>query len=262
MPKAKTKHKAGDVVSIYTDFQDEDPSTYLGEAILIEKVRDGDSFYLKDEEVIVREKRIYTKSEEQAIVKYNALKRFFDGDKPDKTDTEKKRKTRNGSLKIKLALTVERKDLIDDDERMRKVIDSFLAKKQFKSMTEELLSRFDFDYIVRYIQQDRPNWRPTIYKSERWLVRFIKDKEGWDVDYTTHRNIRLISCINPSESIRDSDIRRFTTYNGKSSNKRHVDSLIDDEDEEEDYEDEQHDNNIKLTMDKWNDDEFSHNNAC
>ena len=75
----KTKLKKGDIVDIFTDYQDEDINTFEGRAILLKKVRNGDSFYRKDEQLKIEEKKEYTKEERKRLEKYMRLKSFFYG---------------------------------------------------------------------------------------------------------------------------------------------------------------------------------------
>lgn len=225
----RTKLKKGDVVSIYTDFQDEDESTYEGKAILIEKIRDGDSFYRKDEQVSVPEKKQYTKKERLKLEKYTRIKSFFNGGigPPEKE-----------IVKLKKELISVRKDNDDDIENMIRIINAYREKyidsaKRIKT----LLTEFEEDYIIRYIQQDRKKWYPSIYSYERWLVKFIEDSSGWKTDFKTHRNIRYLVKLNPNENVKSADIRKYTTYNNGVSSLKMF-KLDDENESDDDMEDE------------------------
>jgi hypothetical protein len=201
----KTKLKKGDIVDIFTDYQDEDINSYEGKAILLKKIRNGDSFYRKDEQLKIEEKKEYSKEERKKLEKYMRLKSFFNGSisPPEKE-----------IVKLKKELISCRKDTVDDIENMLRIINSYKDKyKDSVKKIKSLFSEFDSDYIIRYIQQDREKWNPTIYNYERWLIEFIEDKSGWSIKFTTERNIRILSKFNPKENVKSADIRKYTTYN-------------------------------------------------
>lgn len=188
---------------IFTDYKE--CKKYEGKAVLVEKIRDGDSFYLADEQVTVPEKKSYSEYEKEKLKKYSRLHYFFYG-KSSPPDKE--------LVKLRKALTKERKDQLDDYVRMDQVIEKYREKySDTPRKITTVLNEFDNDYIIRFIQQDRNKWSPSIYNYERWLVHFIEDQHGWSCDFKTQRNIRILTIVNPNESIRSSDIRRFTTYN-------------------------------------------------
>lgn len=221
----RTKLKVNDVVDIYTDYQDENENTYEGRAILLKKVRNGDSFYRKDEQIKVDEKKEYTKYERRQLKKYNRIKSFFCGIN---ASAEKE------IIKLKKELIALRKDDNDDIENMNRTIDTYKVKyKDSVKRIKTLLDEFDNDYIIRYIQQDREKWHPSIYTYERWLVQFTKDKTDWSVNFRTERNIRILVKLNPNEHVKSADIRKFTTYNnGVSSLSMYVREDSDDDDDE------------------------------
>lgn len=201
----KTKLKKGDIVNIYTDYQDEDDYTYEGRARLVKRIRRGDSFYRKDELIKVEEKKQYNKIERRKLEKYNRIKSFFKGvtAPPEKE-----------IVKFRKELVSLRKDELDDIENMNRVINTYKEKyKDSPKRINTLLKEFEPDYIIRYIQQDREKWYPTIYSYERWLVEFVEDKTGWPSNFKTERNIRILVKINPNENNKASDIRKYTTYN-------------------------------------------------
>jgi hypothetical protein len=201
----RTKLKKGDIIDIFTDYQDEDINTYEGKAILLKKVRGGDSFYRKDEQLKIEEKKKYSKEERIKLEKYMRLKHLFNGSAypPEKE-----------LVKLKKELISCRKDTVDDIENMLRVISAYKDKyKDSVKKIKSLFNEFDSDYIIRYIQQDREKWNPTIYNYERWLVEFIEDKTGWKTSFRTERNIRILVKINPKENIKSADIRKYTTYN-------------------------------------------------
>lgn len=218
----KTKLKKNDLIDIYTDYQDEQPSTYEGKAILIKKIRNGDSFYRTDEEIKIREKKQYTKKERLSLEKYHKLKLLFQGNigPPEKEIT-----------KFRKELISLRKDNLDDIENMMRVINTYKQKYNTSvRRIKALLTDFEPDYIIRYIQQDREKWQPSIYSYERWLVEFVEDKTGWKTSFRTERNIRILVKLNPNELSKAADIRKYTTYNNGVSSL----NLFKREDEDED----------------------------
>ena len=155
----KTKLKAGNIVDIYTDYQDELPESYEGKAILIKKIRDGDSFYRKNEQLKIEEKKHYNKTERLKIEKYNKIKNLFKGGS---APPEKE------IVKFRKDLLNCRKDNLDDIENMNRIITLYKDKYDVSAKKiKTLLNEFDNDYIIRYIQQDREKWQPTIFTYER-----------------------------------------------------------------------------------------------
>ena len=204
----RSKLSEGDILDVYTDYQDEDPQTYEGKAVLLKLIRYGDSFYLKNEELRVEDKKVYTPDEQSRIVKYNSLRSYFrDADNPPNKFMRKFYKL----------LVEQRKDLPDDFERIAKVIEAYKHKPMYRGPIHDMLKKHSIDYICQFINQDRDKWRPTIYNYERWLVQFTEDNWGYPANHTAQRNFRYVSCVMPSEKIRDADIRKYTTYNGASS---------------------------------------------
>jgi len=198
----------GDILDVYTDYQDEDPQTYEGKAVLLKLIRYGDSFYLKNEELRVEDKKVYTPDEQSRIVKYNSLRSYFRSvDNPPNKFMRKFYKL----------LVEQRKDLPDDYERIANVIEAYKHKPMYRGPIHDMLKKHSIDYICQFINQDRDKWRPTIYNYERWLVQFTEDNWGYPTNHSAQRNFRYVSCVMPSEKIRDADIRKYTTYNGASS---------------------------------------------
>lgn len=203
-----TKLEPGMILDIYEDFQDE--TGYQGKAILLEKIKNGDSYYLSDEELKPSDQKSYDEDDKLAIVKYNRLINYFKGNERKKPNN-KCRLLYNELIKL-------RKDKVEEYAEMNKLIDTYrsLYKTVF-SIVGRLLSEYDNFYLIRFIQQDRLLWRPAIFSSERWKVKFIEDHTGWALDFTTNRNIRVVKCVNPKEGMRNSDLVEYTTYDGISS---------------------------------------------
>jgi len=213
--KINTTLSKGDIVDIYTNYQEE--KRYEGKAVLIKKLRDGDSYYLRYEKLEPEDEKEYDESAKRRIIKYNRLISFFKGTSTKKPSIYCRRLYRD---LIKL-----RKDEVDEFEKMEKVLTKYRKKhKDSIKRIGTLLKEYNNYYIIRFVQQDRKIWRPSIFSYERWNIRFMKDKDGWEVDWSTSRNIRLLKCLNPTESMRRSQLVEFTTYDGMSS--RRYDRII------------------------------------
>lgn len=208
--KINTSLQKGDQVDIYTDYKEE--KRFEGKAILLEKLRDGDSYYLRYEKIEPEDKKEYDHRAKRRIIKYNRLINFFKGTKTKKPSIYCRRLYRD---LIKL-----RKDELDDYEKMEKVLSKYRKKHEGSiKRIGSVLKEYDDYYLIRFIQQDRNTWRPSIFSYERWKIRFITDSQGWEQDWITARNIRILKCLNPTESMRRSQLVEFTTYDSMSSRK-------------------------------------------
>lgn len=70
-------------------------------------------------------------------------------------------------------------------------------------------------YIVRYIQQTQiKDWRPTIFRGEKWLVVTTSD-DPFHIPFTTSRWVRVLVRISPKDT--GTDLCKYTTYNARSS---------------------------------------------
>ena len=70
-PKYNTKINIelniGDVLEIYTDFKEE--VGYEGKAVLVEKLKNGDSYYLRNEDIRPEDKKEYSQKDLNEINK-------------------------------------------------------------------------------------------------------------------------------------------------------------------------------------------------
>lgn len=199
----------GQLCNIYTDYKEE--IGYEGQAILIEKIKDGDSFYLNNERIKPIDKKEYSKQDLAEITKYNRLVTFFKGTKSKKPSIYCRRLYRD-LKKIKV------RDINSFD--LMKVVLSKYRKKHSDSINsiKSLLSEYDDYYIIRFVQQyGYSNWQPSIFSYERWKVNFVSDDRGWETNWATARNIRVLKCYSPAEKMRRSELIEHTTYNAISS---------------------------------------------
>ena len=211
------KLKKGDTVSIFTDYQD--CTGYEGKAVLIEKIKDGDSFYITNEKIKPDDEKFYSEEDKQSITKFNRINTFL------KNNSVKN--PRPYCKKLYKELTKLRKGEVTEHLKMSKGLNKY--RKVHINSTKTIgnvLRENTNNYIIRFIQQDQKNWKPSIYSYERWKLRFIEDITGWETNWTTCRNIRVLKCFNPNERNRRSQLVEFTTYDGGMSS-RQYDRIID-----------------------------------
>lgn len=212
----KYELNAGDIINIYTDYQDE--VGYEGKAELVEKIRDGDSFYISNERIKPEDCKEFDDSSNTVSQLYSRITYLFKGNSS----------TRPSQTCVKLykELVKLRKSKITEFSDMKELLGQYrkVNSNPMRKITN-LLDEFDDYYIIRYIQQDRTTWHNTIFSFERWKVRFIEDHVGWESNWTTARNIRVVKCWNPKEGMRRSELVEHTTYDGLSS--RTYDRIID-----------------------------------
>ena len=178
-----TSLNEGDIVNIYTDWQDE--NQFEGQAILLKRVGKGDSYYLDGEKLAPKDAKEYDEKAKKVISKYNRLGNLMKGSETRKPSIYCRRLYRD---LIKL-----RKDELDDFKNMKAVLAKYRKKHKnsIKSIFN-LLGDYDDYYIIRFVQQDRLEWNPSIFSYERWNVRMISDSTGWKQDWTTSRNLRIL----------------------------------------------------------------------
>ena len=231
----RIKIKKGDIIPIYTDYKEN--TGYEGQAILLERkpvflvngeYKDGDSFYI-NESLLPKEKKQYNKQEQLMIEKYQKLEMLFFGNKEEKIKPDKLCK------RLYNLLFKQRSKKIDEYNKMYKKIESF--RKKYKNESNKklymLFNEYTNEYLIRYMQQTTPNWSYSIFRSQIWKVKFIKDSTGWDIsdeNFITYRNIRYLSCNRPNDTATRGDYKLtgHTTYNGVPSDiytmkKNHVD---------------------------------------
>lgn len=191
-------------VKIYTDFKEE--KGYEGEAILLEKLYDGDTFYLQNESLLPGDKKEYSNNDYDMVHKFNRLKKFFYG-KDSKGPTKYCKVLRDGLLN---SFKKNKYDLmLKYLKEFRSKVKNNIVKHQ---SVKDLLNSFDDDYIINFIRQHNKVWQPSVYAYQRWKVKFVKDSAGWDSDFVTNRNIRVLMKWNPNDKC--DNIIEYTSYNG------------------------------------------------
>lgn len=174
-------------VKIYLDFKNE--KDYWRDAILLEKVSEGDCFYLNDE-------KLYQEPEEADVFKTfidnNASNHYFN--RLEELLSDKKCKKFVKAC-VKLC----------DDEKLDNYNVLYTFIKDFASTyikPDELLTVFkeySTDYITRFIQQTYyKDWDFTLFGYERWLVE-VQPLDKFEKPFRTHRNIRKIVANSPQD---------------------------------------------------------------
>jgi len=199
----------GDQVSIYTDFKEE--IDYEGEAILLEKLEDGDTFFIN--EFVASNLSMDSKSDKIKESRNEKLSEVFDGQFATKE-----------SFKFMKEILRLRNNKIDEYNKMLNYVlntKEQLNKRMLQgkydndSRFKRILNEIPESYIVRYFQQFNKKVNNSIFKFEKWKVNFIIDRQGYLTEYTCVRKIRLIVRNNYREKNGVSELSDYTTYNGK-----------------------------------------------
>lgn len=201
----------GNQISIYTDYKEE--IGYEGEAVLVEKLSIGDTFFLVDEFVDSDPEMSNTPNKKKSV--YNEkLNSVFEN-----LDNQPKE-----AKKFFREILLVRKNKIDDYNNMLKVVLKWkdLAHKKYLSKSYDHDDRFKrvfreipTDYIVRYFQQFKKKINNTIFRYEKWRVEFVIDNCGYTTNYTAIKKIRVIVKNNYKDKNGESELINYTTYNGK-----------------------------------------------
>ena len=256
----------GDFVPVFRDYRNE--KRLEGYAKLLNKIKEGDSFYEDDERMLTQidhfdrgpkrkkslpkkmqnfedmtdflnllEKRKFlTKRQRLNNEKHYKIKSYLQGHKSVVTTQiiwHAELKALNNKLKKAVSKDVESIGKINDIINQHR-ISATLAVKTF-------FNNFYNKDIIRFAQQEYlKNWSPTIYGSEKWNVEFFPQSDVrtkkllHHSSFVTSRNIRKILCINPSESPQTCDIVHHTSYNSqsnatRSSDRKNVEETLEDE---------------------------------
>lgn len=207
----------GKQVSIYTDFKEE--IGYEGEAILLEKVSTGDTFFLADE-FVASNPDMSVKPNKQKELNNAKLNEVF-RDLPNQTKDAKRffkevlklRSNKLADYNNMLAYVLKEKDLA----HKKYLAGNYDNDDRFKRILREIES----GYIVRYFQQFNKKTNNSVFKYEKWKVEFVIDFRGNFVNYTAIKKIRVLVKNNYREKNGYSDLSLLTTYNGKAL-KRHI----------------------------------------
>jgi hypothetical protein len=206
-----TSLSVGQQVSIYTDFKEE--IGYEGEAVLLEKVDVGDTFFLSDE---------FVASNPTMSDKPNKLKEELNA-KLNEVFTNLSVHCKEAKKFFKEILKLRVNKLNDYNNMLRFVLkEKDLAHKKYLSGSydhddrfKRILREIDSDYIVRYFQQFNKRVNNSVFKYEKWKVEFVIDSQGNLTNHVAIKKIRVIIKNNYKEKNGFSDLSLLTTYNGK-----------------------------------------------
>lgn len=201
----------GQQISIYTDFKEE--IGYEGEAVLLEKIDTGDTFFLSDE---------FVASNPTMSSKPNKLKEEFNA-KLNEVFTNLTSHCKEAKKFFKEILKLRVNKLNDYNNMLKFVLkEKDLAHKKYLSGSydhddrfKRILREIDSDYIVRYFQQFNKRVNNSVFKYEKWKVEFVIDSQGNLTNYVAIKKIRVIIKNNYKEKNGFSDLSLLTTYNGK-----------------------------------------------
>lgn len=211
--KASSTLRKGQTVKIYTDYKEE--KEYEGKAILISKVSNGDSYYLQNESLLPTEPHSSTELGIKKIIKFRRLEKFLYG-------KEGGQPTKYCKILKNLLLQTLKKNSY---ELLENLLNDYRQKSKSNEINNQalkyLFKSFDNDYIINFVRQHNTVWQPSLYTYERWLVKFIEDKDGWPINFTTNRNIRILVKWNPID--KKDNICDYTTYNGLVTGKHSAD---------------------------------------
>ena len=207
-----TSLAVGKQVSIYTDFHKE--VGYEVEAVLIEKIENGDTFFL--DEFVDANPTMSDKPNQLKEKRNEQLNAVFSGNIKEQRPAIQK--FFQNVLKL-------RSNKLDDYNKIYKFIIEYrdkLYKKQLLGLHDEIDSKFKrilrdipVDYITRYFQQFKKKVNNTIFKYEKWKVEFITDETGYPVSHVAIKKIRIIIKNNYKDRDGYSELTYLTTYNGK-----------------------------------------------
>lgn len=208
-----TELEAGIMVEIYRDYKNS--SNFEGVAILLEKKSIGDSYYLDLEEIRIpyTTKSSLTTLPDPVQIQLNKLYQYL-YDFCTSNNAEVKDFVR--TLKALCSKDIHSYNNMYQEVQLWK--DKFLYTPHYINN----ILRVETKYIVRYFQQKFiKDWRPTLFRLEKWLVEFPTQKHPFTGDilfnspFRTTRWISIILAISPSEESKTHDLSRFTTYNGR-----------------------------------------------
>lgn len=203
--------RKGDIVSIYLFPRGNEH--YLGEAVLEELIEKGNTFFddfeqLKKEDIPVKgylapylsetekeNNRIYERLCELFFCSNPLVKQFYE-------DLKKECSKNKSSIQAMNSVCQKYRDEYKKSVRKPKTI----------------LNEFDNETIIKFVQQNElKNWSPTLFRLEKWRVRFYEQfkrlSDGREVlyntDFVTNKWIRVVEKICPT----DKSVIRLTTYN-------------------------------------------------
>lgn len=205
---------SGQILEIYNNYKDD--RKYEGIATLIKFDKHGDTFYEDFEQLYVPEisksslKDSISQQQKELNKLYEFMQDFFKSVNP-----------LIRSFKEELKKNCNRKIL--SYNKMHEICTRYrqIASVNKTFSLNSLFNNISDKNIIRYFQQKYiKNWKPTLFSSERWLVEFLPqyDEDNnilFNDSFRTHRYIKKLIKICPSEETKIDDLVKYTTYNGK-----------------------------------------------
>jgi hypothetical protein len=244
--------KEGDIVSIYTQYKVFEG--YQGDAVLIQRVKVGDTFY-RDNEKLFTDNRNFDALDSQEdsklpskVLDFSRRKDKLSRAESDKALTKIQKENNRKYIRLRYLLNDGSKELRSFNSALKKLVkptiesihnmNNFILEQRVRykksaRKIKAMLSEFTNDEIIRFMQQEHiKDWTPTIYQWESWTVEFpgpqYCTKTGRLLVHTNHRTVRKIAkivCVAPNESAQTSDLVKHTTYNGISNYSKEQDRL-------------------------------------
>lgn len=208
-----TKLKQGDIISIYTDYKNN--LEFEGTALLIEKLEDGDTFFREDESINSNPGMNLTPHPTKE--KYNTLLNEVFKQEPMPREV---RKLKKDLLTIKSNKLGEYNEMYSYLKRERDILcksDIIKGQTVKESKLKKMFSEISLDYIVRYFQQfnaninNPPELKPSIFKYEKWKVLLLYDNNGYEINRTVTRKIRVLV----KNKCGPKHLSNYITYNSK-----------------------------------------------
>lgn len=195
-------------VSIFTNYIEE--KEYEGEAILLEKIKDGDTFYLPNELVAsnpnMSDKADIERNEKNSYI-YTILS---------KKDNKEISAFLKNIAKLKKGKITDYNNIYEYISALRDSIHAktILGRVENDNDYRRLFRAVSVDYLTRYLLQvGKNNNHNSIFKYEIWLVKFTSNKHFLPYEARVTRKIRVLVKHNCD----DTELSTFVTYNGKIS---------------------------------------------
>lgn len=207
--------ETGQQVSIYTDFKEE--RGYEGEAILIEKIDNGDTFFI--DEFVASNPNMDDRPNKRKEKQNEKLNEVFNNLQSQTKDAKKFFKE---ILKLRCNKITDFNNMLKcvlrwkDEIHKRYLAGKYDNDDRFKRLFREIKS----DYIVRYFQQYNKKVNNSIFIFEKWKVEFVIDDLGYFTNHTAIKKVRKIIRNNYKEKNGNSELSDLMTYNGKNYSKR------------------------------------------
>ena len=204
------KLNKGDTVPIFSDYKND--IGFQGNALLLEKLEQGDSFFEDYEQLRIVDLsnssygKKYSKQEIKNHNTWKELNHYF-------IDTKNPEMIEFASCMMKL-VKKNPKSHNTMLEYLEYIREEFVHDKTH--CINNVLS-LDPKYVVRYFQQRRPDWAPTMFCYQKWLVEFpvqcdMKNGVLFNSPFRTTRRVRYLLKFLPTEKRKNNEVSRFTSY--------------------------------------------------